>query len=111
MSDLVETALDVQVSSSISADDAVEIGKSVCVRMFFIINLDRSCVSSIQRHNFGLLAADVETNLLCKDVKALRLLLNVRVRVVARLDHQGNPDLPSRKHETQFLLPDPATNK
>ena len=36
VSDLVETALDVQVSSSISADDAAEIGKSVCVRKLFI---------------------------------------------------------------------------
>ena len=97
VSDLVKKALDVQVRSSISADDAAEIGKSVCVRKLFIINLDRSCVSSIQCHNFHLLAADVETNLLCKDVKALCLLLNVRVCVVARLDHQRNPDLSSRK--------------
>ena len=81
VSDLVKKALDVQVSSSISTDDAAEMGKSVCVRKFFIINLDRSCISSIQCHNFGLLATDVEAILLCKGVKALRLLLNVRVGV------------------------------
>ena len=33
-----------------------------------MINLDWACVDSIQRHNFDLLAADVEANLLCKDV-------------------------------------------
>ena len=81
VSGLVETALDVLVSSSISTDDAAEIGKSVCVRKFFIINLDWLCVGSIQCHNFGLLAADGEANLRCKGVKALRLLLNVRVGV------------------------------
>ena len=78
---LVETALDVQVSSSFFTDDAAEIGKSVCVRKFFIINLDWSCVSGVQRHNFSLLAADVKANLLCKGVEVLRLLLNVRVGV------------------------------
>ena len=39
VSGLVETALDVQVSSFISSDIAAEIDKSVCVSMFFIINL------------------------------------------------------------------------
>ena len=78
---LVETALDVQVSSSISTDDAAEIGKSVCVWKFFIINLDWSRVGGVQRHNFSLLAADVKANLLSKGVEALRLLLNVRVGV------------------------------
>ena len=34
----VETAVDVQFSSSISIDDAAEIGKSICVRKIFIIN-------------------------------------------------------------------------
>ena len=29
-------------------DDAAKVGKSVCVRKFFIINLDWSCVVSIQ---------------------------------------------------------------
>ena len=53
-------ALDVQVSSSFFTDDAAEIGKSVCVRKFFIINLDWSCVGGVQRHNFSLLAADVK---------------------------------------------------
>ena len=84
VSGLVKTSLDVQVSSSISTDDAAEIGESVCVRKFFIINLDWSRVGSIQCHNFGLLSADVdmiEANLLRKGVKALRLLLNVRVGV------------------------------
>ena len=66
VSGLVERALDVHVSSSISTDDAAEIGKSVCVKKFFIINLDQSCVSGIQCHNFSLVAADVEANLLCK---------------------------------------------
>ena len=33
-----------------------------------MINLDWACVDSIQRHNFDLLAADVEANLLCKGV-------------------------------------------
>ena len=39
VSGLVETALDVQVSSFISTDIAAEIDKSVCVSMFFTINL------------------------------------------------------------------------
>ena len=78
---LVETALDVQVSSSISTDDAAEIGKSICVWKFFIINLDWSRVGGVQRHNFSLLAADGKANLLSKGVEALRLLLNVRVGV------------------------------
>ena len=77
---LVEMALNVQVSSFISTDDAAEIGKSVCVRKLFIINLDWSC-GSIQCHNFGLFAANVKATLLCKGVKALRLLLNVLVGV------------------------------
>ena len=81
VSDLVETALNVQISSSICTDDAAKIGKSVCVRKFFIINQDWSCVGSIQCHNFGLLAADVKANLLRKGVKALRLLLDVCVGV------------------------------
>ena len=80
ISGLVETALNVQVSSSIYTD-ASKIGKSVCVRRFFIINLDWSCVGIILCHDFGLLSADVKANLLHKGVKALRLLLNVRVGV------------------------------
>ena len=56
ISGLVETALDVQVSSSISTDDTAEVGKSVCVRKLFVINLDWSCVGSVQCHNFSLLA-------------------------------------------------------
>ena len=40
VSGLVEMALNVQVSSSISTDNAAEISKSVCVRKLFIINLD-----------------------------------------------------------------------
>ena len=81
ISGLVETALDVQVSSSISTDDAAEVGKSVCVMKLFVINLDWSCVGSIQCHNFRLPAADVQANLLCKGVEALRLLLYVGVGV------------------------------
>ena len=81
ISGLVETALDVQVSSSISTDDAAEVGKFFCVRKLFVINLDWSCVGSVQCHNFSLLAADVQTNLLCKGVEALRLLLYVGVGV------------------------------
>ena len=81
VSGLVGTALNVQVISSISTNDTAEIGESVCVREFFIVNLDRSCVSGIQCHNFGILAADMEANLLCKGVKALCLLLNVCVGV------------------------------
>ena len=38
VSGLVETAVDVQFSSSISIDDAAKIGKSICVRKIFIIN-------------------------------------------------------------------------
>ena len=79
VSGLVETALNVQISSSISTDDAAEIGKSVFVRKFF--NLDWSCVGSIQCHNFGLFADDVKAILLCKGVKAFCLLLNVLVGV------------------------------
>ena len=81
ISGLVETALDVQVSSSISTDDTAEVGKSVCVRKLFVINLDWSCVGSVQCHNFSLLAADVQANLLCKGVEAMRLLLYVGVGV------------------------------
>ena len=43
----VKTALDVQFSSFISTDDAAEIGKSVYVRKFFIINLDWACVDIV----------------------------------------------------------------
>ena len=81
ISDFVEMALDVQVSSSISTDDAAELGKSVCVMKLLVINLDLSCVGGIQCHNFRLLATDVQANLLCKGVKALRLLLYVGVSV------------------------------
>ena len=81
ISGLVETALDVQVSSSISTDDAAEVCKSVCVTKLFVINLDWSCVDSVQCHNFSLLPADVQANLLCKGVEALRLLLYVDVGV------------------------------
>ena len=79
VSGLVEMALNVQVSSFISTDDAAEIGKSVCVRKLFIINLDWPCVGSIQCHNFGLFAAHIKVNLICKGVKVLCLLLNVLV--------------------------------
>ena len=63
---LVDTALDVQVSSSISTDDAAETGKSVCVRSSSLsIWIGRVlAVFSV--------AADVEANLLCKGVTALR---------------------------------------
>ena len=81
ISGLVETALYVQVSSSISTDDTAEVGKSVCVRKLFVFNLDWSCVGSFQCHNFSLLAADVQANLLCKGVEAMRLLLYVGVGV------------------------------
>ena len=81
ISGLVETTLDVEVSSSISADDAAEVGKSVCVMKLFAINLNLWCVGSVQCHNFSLLAADVQAKLLCKGVEALRLLLNVGVGV------------------------------
>ena len=47
ISGLVETALNLQIRSSISTDDAAKIGKSVCVRKFFIISQDWSCVGSI----------------------------------------------------------------
>jgi len=50
-------------------ETALEIGKSVCVRKFFIINLDWSCVGSILCHNFGVLAANVKANFLFKGVK------------------------------------------
>ena len=81
ISGLVEMALDVQVSSSISTDDAAEVGKSVCVMKLFVISLDWSCVGSVQCHNFSLIAADVQANLLCKGVEVLRLLLYVGVGV------------------------------
>ena len=71
ISGLVETSVDFRID------------KSVFVRKFFIIILDRSCVacSSIQCLNFGLPAADVDANLLCEGVKVLCLLLNVHVGV------------------------------
>ena len=81
ISGLVETALDVQVSSSIYTDDAAEVGKSVCAMKLFVINLDWSCVGSVQCHNFSLLAADVQANLLCKGVEVLRLFLYMGVGV------------------------------
>ena len=62
---LVQTTLNFQLGSFITTVGAAEIGKYVCVRNFFIINLDWSCVGSIQCHNFVLLAADVKSNLLC----------------------------------------------
>ena len=67
VSGLVETALDVQVRSSISTDDAAEIGKSVCVRSSSLsIWIGRVlAVFSV--------AANVEANLLCKGVTALRV--------------------------------------
>ena len=71
--------MDVQFSSSISIDDAAEIGKSYLCKEDLHYQLDWACVDSIQRNNFGLLVADVEANLLCKGVKALSLLLNVQV--------------------------------
>ena len=46
MLSLVETALDVLVSSSISTDGAAEMGKSIGIREFVIIILDWSCVDS-----------------------------------------------------------------
>ena len=79
MSGLVETALDVQVTSSISTDYAAEVGRSVYVMKLFAINLNWSCVGNVQCHNF--LAADVQANLLCKGVEALCLLLYVGVGV------------------------------
>ena len=45
VSGLVETALNAQISFSISTDDAPEIGKSVCVSKFFSINLSGLVVS------------------------------------------------------------------
>ena len=47
----------------------------------FVINLNWSCVGSVECHNFSLLTADVQANLLCKGVEALRLLLYVGVGV------------------------------
>ena len=38
-------------------------------------------IASMGCHNFSLLAADVEADVLCKGVKALRLLLNECVGV------------------------------
>ena len=67
--------------SVLTDDDTAEVGKSVCVRKLFVINLDWSCVGSVQCHNFSLLAADVQANLLCKGVEAMRLLLYVGVGV------------------------------
>ena len=81
ISGLAEMALDVQVSSSISTDDAAEVGKSVFVMKLFVINLDWSCVGNVQCHNLSPLAADVQANLLCKGVEALRLLFYVGVGV------------------------------
>ena len=74
-----KTALDFQFRSSISTDDAAEISKSVYVRKFFTISLDWAPLDGNQRHNFDLLAANVEANLLWKGVKASSLLLNVRM--------------------------------
>ena len=51
------------------------------MREIFILNLDWASVGGVQCHNFSLLAADVKTDLLCKDVKSLDLLLDVRMGV------------------------------
>lgn len=47
VSGLFETALDVQVCSPISADDAADIGEPVRVREIFILNLDWVSVGGV----------------------------------------------------------------
>ena len=63
-------ALDVQVFFPFTADDAAKIGESVYIQKIFIRNLDWPFVGGVQCYNFSLLGADVETDLLCKDVKS-----------------------------------------
>ena len=65
VSDLVETALDVQVSLLFTADDAAKIGQPVRIQEISTLNPDWTSVGSVQCHN-SLFAADVETDLLCK---------------------------------------------
>jgi len=81
VSGLVETALDVQVSLPFTADDAAKIGKPVRIQEISTLNPDWASVGGVQCHNFSLLAADVETDLLCKDVKPPGPLLNGRMDV------------------------------
>ena len=77
VSGFVETALDVQVCSPISADDAAKIDEPVRVWEIFILNLDWVSVRGVQCHNFSLPAANVKAELLRKDVESSVLLLDV----------------------------------
>jgi len=81
VSGLVETALDVQDCSTFTADNAAKIGEPVRIRVISILNPDWASGGGVQCHNFSLLAADVETDLLCKDAKSPGLLLDVRMGV------------------------------
>jgi len=100
VSGLVETALDVQVCSLFTADDAAKIGEYVRVREISILNPDWASVGGVQCHNFSLLAADVETDFLCKDFKSPGLLLDVRLVVIIALNSQHNLGLPSKRRES-----------
>ena len=64
-----------------TADDAAKIGEPVRIREISILNLDWASVGGVQRHKFSLLAADVETALLCKAVKSPGPFLDVRMGV------------------------------
>ena len=68
-------------SSPFTADAAAKIGEPVRIREVSILNLGWASVGGVQCHNFSLLATNVETDLLCKDVKSPGLLLNVRMGV------------------------------
>ena len=79
VSGLVETALD--VPPPLTTDDAAKRGEPVRTREVSILNLDWASVGGVQCHNFSLLAANIETDLVCKDVKSPGILLNVRMGV------------------------------
>ena len=64
----------------------------------FVINLKWPCVGSVQCHNFSLLAADVQANLLCKGVRGVASSLVCGCGcVIVRLYRQRNPGLPGRR--------------
>ena len=94
VSDLVETALDVQLSSSISTDDAAELGKSVFVKKFFIINLNWSFVGGFQCHKFSPFTVDVKADLF---VKMLSGRVFSRVCAIIALNCQHNPGLIGKR--------------
>ena len=83
----------------LTTDDAAKIGKPVRTREASILNLDWASVGGVQCHNFSLLAANIETDLLCKDVKSpgIQALECENGFVIKALNRQHSLGLPSRR--------------